>query len=378
MINVCSDGNYIFHKTFGVFGGYGKDPAEVLETTGDQSLFIQKISTDLCAALKKLPTGGRSIFTSDSKSWRKDVEIEEGGYKSGERTGDWSIFYSLLSSYTEHLETMGFIHSKVNGAEGDDLLYFWADYFNSKGEDCIIITGDRDLHQLAKWKGDNWTVVWSNNSKNNLLTVPKDWEKRYLNKSSVASVFNMGDVMDLDREKLKKFSNNLTIQEVNHRTFIFEKMLLGDKGDTVPSVWESVEVIKEKEKVTRMTPSKSDKVMEAMDNSDWRDVDFIELIKNDEFLKWVSGVSLRVLKAIDSTENREKLIQNLLRNYTLMWLDKTVIPRWVIDDVIEELKRGLSKEDRVVTLDRFKIIENTPWTSGNVATPKQFDPFKNF
>jgi archaellum component FlaG (FlaF/FlaG flagellin family) len=59
MINILIDGNYIFHKTFGVFAGYGSnvDPGKVLKSKSDQSMFIRKIATDLCSSLKMLPVG---------------------------------------------------------------------------------------------------------------------------------------------------------------------------------------------------------------------------------------------------------------------------------------------------------------------------------
>jgi hypothetical protein len=125
MINILCDGNYIFHKTFGIFSGYGNvDPAKVLGKKSDQAMFIRKVSTDLCAALKSLPSGGRLIFTADSRSWRRDIEIEDGGYKSNrvkDENVDWSIFFQLLEEFGIQLEKMGFIFSKVPGAEGDDL-----------------------------------------------------------------------------------------------------------------------------------------------------------------------------------------------------------------------------------------------------------------
>ena len=154
MVNILIDGNYIFHKTFGVFGGYGNvDPGKILKDKKEQSAFIRKISTDLCSSLKIIPQGGRMIFTCDSRSWRKDIEIEDGGYKSGrvrDENTDWTIFFDLMKSFGNHLEKMGFIFSKADGAEGDDLLMFWTDYFKRKKENCLIITGDKDLHQLAE------------------------------------------------------------------------------------------------------------------------------------------------------------------------------------------------------------------------------------
>ena len=169
MINICVDGNYIFHKTFGVFAGYGNvDPGKVFSKKSDQTMFIRKVATDLCSSLNNLPSGGRLIFTADSKSWRREIEIENGGYKSNrtkDENVDWTIFFELMDSFGRQLEKMGFIYSKVSGAEGDDLLYMWSKYFNNNGEDCVVVSGDKDLHQLARFEGSNWTITWNSNNK---------------------------------------------------------------------------------------------------------------------------------------------------------------------------------------------------------------------
>lgn len=377
MINVLIDGNYIFHKTFGVFGGWGaKNPAEILGPESEQSMFIRKISTDLCASLRSIPTGGRLIFTADSRSWRKDVEIEGGGYKSNrvkDEEVDWGVFFNLLASFGDHLEKMGFIFSRVDGAEGDDLLYFWADYFTTKGENCIIISGDKDLHQLARWNKDNWTIVWNSNSKNNLLSTPQGWEADWLNKNETASIFNMGSVMDPDREKLKEFVKKIDVQEIDPRNFIFTKMIVGDRGDAVPGIWE----YQSGSKSYKVTPKKAEQIMESLLESKWSETKFADLISDEEFLDWIAGFTLRLMKDVDSKDNRKKVSDNLLRNYKLMWLDKTVIPMDVIRGTVSEIKRGIGLEKKPITLDRVKILEGTNWVSTQGA-PKAFDPFRNF
>ena len=377
MINVLIDGNYIFHKTFGVFGGYGnKNPEDILGSENEQSMFIRKISTDLCASLRLIPAGGKLIFTADSRSWRKDVEIEGGGYKSNrikDEEVDWTVFFNLLESFGNHLEKMGFVFSKVTGAEGDDLLYFWADYLTSKGQNCIIVSGDKDMHQLARWKEENWTIVWNANSKNNCLYVPEGWEEKWLDKKQEPSIFEMSSIMDPDREKMKEFVQKNELSEINPRDFIFTKMLVGDKGDAVPGIWEYTNG----EKTTRVTPKKAEAVLGSLKETRWKDTAFSELIEDDEFLDWVSGYCLRLIKEIDNTENRRKASHNLKRNYKLMWLDKTVIPMEVIRGAVAELKRGISLDKKPITLDRVKILEGTTWVAKSGA-PSQFDPFKNF
>lgn len=375
MINILIDGNYIFHKTFGIFGGYGpKDPAEVLKTKNEQAMFIRKIATDLCAALRELPTGGRLVFTVDSRSWRKDVEIEGGGYKSKrvkDETVDWSIFFNLLDSFGRQLEKMGFIHSRADGAEGDDLLYFWADYFTTKGQNCIIVSGDKDLHQLARWKGNNWTLVWSNNSKNNVISSPVDWKKNWLEQKDQVSIFEMAETIQPDKSKIKKWIEKLVLNEITPRDFIFVKMLIGDDGDDVPGVWNFEPT---PGKISRMTPKRAEQLLESLQHSKWAKSSFQDLLIDDEFLDWSAGYILRLTKDVDSKENRQKASQNLLRNYKLMWLDKMVMPEWVISNVVAEIKRGINLDRRSITLDRIKILEGTEWVT-TTSIPKMYNPF---
>ena len=378
MINILCDGNYIFHKTFGVFGGFGaKDPSKILGTKGEQSMFIRKVATDLCAGLRLLPQGGRLVFTCDSRSWRKDVEIEDGGYKSNrvkDETVDWSIFFELMSDFGHQLENQGFVFSKVKGAEGDDLLYFWSEHFNSIGEDCIIISGDKDMHQLARHNEKGWTIIWNNNSKNNVLAVPPGWEDNWVNKEESVSIFDMTSAISPDKEKIKEFLKKVQVEEIIRRDFVFNKMLTGDKGDAVPGVWY---VQTPAGKFNGVSPKKAEQIMESLNQSEWKGTTFTEMLKSEEFLSWVSGFILRILKDVDNTENRKKVSSNLLRNYTLMWLDRKVMPDFVSESCDVEVLRGMEIPKKNITIDRVKILEGTDWAA-EPSVPKSFDPFANF
>jgi len=377
MVNILIDGNYIMHKTFGIFAGYGKniDPGKILARKEDQSAFVRKIATDLCSSLKMLPSGGRLIFTSDSRSWRKEVEIENGGYKSGrvkDANVDWSIFFELLQSFGHHLEKMGFIFSKIEGAEGDDLLLFWSRKFNELGENCIIITGDRDLHQLSRVDDGVWTAVWNNNSKNNTFTVPDGWTADNSEKVGEISVFNMGFTVSPEIDKLKDFIKKVNVENIDSKPFLFKKILIGDSGDSVPSVWE----FEVNGRINRFTEKKSDTVYDLFLNSEWRDLPVSELLVNEEFLSWISSLILKISKGIDSSENRIKARNNFLRNYKLMWLDPEVIPEGIRNSCYLEIERGIKLERKSVTLDRIKILEGTEWVTLGYQ-PKGFDPFEN-
>lgn len=379
MINILCDGNYIFHKTFGVFAGYGNvDPGKVLKSKADQAMFIRKIATDLTSSLRMLPSGGRLVFATDSRSWRKDVEIEDGGYKSGrvkDENVDWSIFFDLMQAFGSHLEKMGFIFSKVEGAEGDDLLLFWSRKFNSLGESTVIISGDKDLHQLVQMNGpDCWTCVWNGLSKKGILNVPVGWKDNWLNESnhSEISIFNMGSTISPEKERLKDFIKKNDVEEIDNFPFIFNKILIGDKGDSVPSVWE----YDSGGKTYRFTQNKADKIFEMFQTSEFKHLGIKELQEDQDFLSWIAPLVLKFSKGVDSTENRNKVKNNWLRNLKLMWLDPCVIPEKVSFDSELDIQRGLGIEKKSVTLDRIKILEGTDWVNSNYQ-PKGFDPFEN-
>jgi 5'-3' exonuclease len=377
MINILCDGNYVLHKTFGVFAGYGNvDPGKVFSKKSDQAMFIRKVATDLCSSLNSLPSGGRLIFTADSKSWRREIEIENGGYKSNrtkDENVDWSIFFELMDSFGRQLEKMGFIYSKVTGAEGDDLLYMWSKHFNNNGEDCIVLSGDKDLHQLARFEGSNWTITWNSNNKKNVVTTPIGWKSNWLEKEEEASIFNMGSVISPDKGKLKTLLSKCELNEVDRELFVLNKMFVGDKGDAVPSVWE----IRQNGKTMGFTAKKSEALIEAMNASEeWKNIQPNELLNSSEFLNWASGFILRSMKDVDSSENRNKVSYNIRRNYKLMWLDATVLPNKVVSDSEAEIERGISLERKSITLDRIKILEGTNWIAPNYS-PSSFDPFAN-
>jgi hypothetical protein len=376
MINILVDGNYIFHKTFGVFGGYGKaDPGKILKSKSEQGAFIRKVSTDLCSSLKLLPTGGRMIFTTDSRSWRKDVEIEDGGYKSGrvrDDETDWTIFFELMKSFGDHMEKMGFIFSRVDGAEGDDLLMYWSNYFNGNGENCIIITGDKDLHQLSRNTDSSWTAVWNNNSKKNVLSVPQGWKESWLNKDESVSIFNMASAISPEKESFKVFLKKVEIEEIDSDFFILNKVLVGDKGDSVPSVWETVNGTR----TMGFTPKKAESVHEAFKSSEWKSLDFKQMLDSVDFLNWLSGMVLRSSKSVDSSDNREKVKSNIQRNFKLMWLNQLMIPDFVASGCNSEIERGVSLLRKPITLDRIKILEGTEWVTSGYQ-PKGFDPFEH-
>ena len=150
------------------------------------------------------------------------------------------------------------------------------------------------------------------------------------------------------------------------------KVLVGDKGDSVPSVWET----QSGTRTMGFTPKKAEFVHESFKLSEWSGLTFKQMLESDGFLDWVSGMVLRSSKSVDSTENRKKVRSNIERNFKLMWLDQLMIPDFVASGCNSEIGRGISLPKKTVTLDRIKILEGTEWVTSGYQ-PKGFDPFEH-
>jgi hypothetical protein len=128
----------------------------------------------------------------------------------------------------------------------------------------------------------------------------------------------------------------------------------------------------------RFSQKKSESLINAINNSeDFTERNISDVIKNDEMLSWVSGFSLRLMKDLDSSENRTKLSSNILRNSKLMWLNESMMPDSVISSMRSEVERGISTPRKSITLDRIKILDGTNWITPNY-NPSSYDPFSNF
>ena len=372
-INILFDTNYLFRKTLGIFAGYGPvDPAEIFSRKEDRSAFIRKVTTDMCSTLRSLPPASRIIMCTDSSSWRKEIEIEGGGYKSGRKKDeniDWSVFYKLMHEYCTKLEELGYIYTKINKAEADDLLYYWSRVSLKRNKNSIIISGDRDLHQLITLnENGNWVAVLNNNSKNLAFYIPPAWKDSQ--PELEVSIFNMSGTIDPVKSKLKEFTSSVENVRISSDTILYEKILSGDKGDSIPPAW----IVVKGGKNHGITPKKVEDFLSEISKSRWADTPIHIAMKDHEYLDFLSGYFLRALGDVDSMDNRSRLIDLLKRNMKLVWLDKEQIPKEISFDILASISESIEKPSQSLPIDRDSILKNTDWGKDGYV-PKKFDPF---
>jgi len=375
MVSVIIDGNYLFHKTFAIFSDYGsKQPGEVLSQASEQGMFMRKIITDLCYALNQLPTNGHVIFCKDSRSWRKDLKIERADYKSSrikDEKVDWGSFFDLMDEFGKFLENNGYIYSTAQGAEGDDLLWFWNDKLKKDGHNVVVLSGDKDSHQLVSCD-DTWTICWNANSKNNKIFCSNNWKTDYLDNERETSIFNLDFVADSEKDKMLNLSSSATMEFTNPEKLTFEKILTGDKGDDVPSVFAYE---KTPGKFYKLTKAKAEAIYESYKQSGWGSSRLEDVWKDDEFKDWISGYVLRSIGYTDNKDNRKEVANNYHENAQLVWLSDQVIP----ENVLANMEFSFSttrKEIKPALTDKKNLIGRSRWDS--YEAPSAFNPFKSF
>lgn len=367
MATIIFDGNYFFYKTLFIFGSYAKS-GKLLENKIDQEMFIRKISTDMAHSIRTFGNPSQVVFTIDSKSWRKEIAIEDGSYKSNrdksESNIDWDMFYKCMNEYAVILEKKGFIVSREESAEGDDLMYLWADKLYQNGEDAIIITGDRDMYQCVKFNGTNFIVVYNPNTKTRKIVAPQGFTK-WLN-SDDYDLFDASTFINRSKDLISEALASVPIEEIDPAYAIFEKVVIGDSGDTVPSIW----TWENKGKTYRITPAKSVRMYEIIQSS--KSITDINDLPNRAV-----DISNSINAVCKQVALPEILKPRIERNLKLVYLHRSVIPNSIVEAfdtayTASQLKSRLSAQK----YDMSYILEGTRFI--NAGRTFESDIFSNF
>jgi 5'-3' exonuclease len=158
------DGNYFLFRTLYVLPRSSKSKS-LLETQEEMQGFMSKLATDFSYQIR-LFEGliDKVVWTVDSRSWRKDFypESDYKGNRKQDNTINWENFSKVSDDFISILVRKGVLISKVNGAEGDDLMYAWNTELLANDKSVIMFTGDRDIIQLVhKSPGGAHTILYS-------------------------------------------------------------------------------------------------------------------------------------------------------------------------------------------------------------------------
>jgi len=361
MINILHDGNYLFYKSLYVYPR--ADKGRMLDSKNDRESFMQKNMIDFAYVTRKFKNLNKVIVTVDDHSWRKHVEIEENkGYKAcrvkDETAVNWDSFNDILDQFSKILANKGIIISKSDGAEGDDGLFLWSERLLKDGQSSVIITGDGDLSQCVKIKGSNYIFVYDPRSSSKKLVVPIGFAEWSANDNSYdlmdASSYMLDSKSDIDN-----LIRESKINEINPDMVVFYKILTGDSGDDVPSVWGwQAKQSNGKTINKKVTPTKTARIFEILEKR-YGEVDIFNLQKYSKDIT----ENINLLLRQNATEPVIK--ERLIRNTKLVWLNEAVMPSYVIENFNQTYNKykHLSTPE-IKKYDMPTLLEGTEFYSG--------------
>ena len=300
MTNAIFDLSNMFFRSLFIVGGYGSKQY-TFDNQFELDQLMRKVATDVSQVIRQI-NPSRVIFALDSKSWRKDISIDENeGYKA-QRTKsahiNWDNVFKIMGEFADILETNGFIVSKFDKAEADDLISLWKkELLYNQNQHVIIISADEDVRQLIESRQTDagkmvfctvFNPFMQGKNASKKLFIPESNFSEWLNDSDPGDFFNRG--IDVDKEDFKRLINDqkVKLEPVNGELIAMRKIFCGDDGDNVPAIYTW---LNDKGKEIRITDSKFQKIVDyigaksVMDLFEKKEIIYDQLVKNRTVLK---------------------------------------------------------------------------------------------
>lgn len=369
------DGNYfVFSRLFVL---QKPKSGQLLGDDKQKSQFMRKLAIDFASEMRKLKMFVDDVvLTVDSKSWRKDLypEADYKGTRKQSSDVNWTNVYSVYEEFQKILASKGVTVHQIQGAEADDVIFGWSTALNNRGKSCIVWSGDRDLIQLVNYsKTNDAHTIWYYNTKKSLYVYEgfeHDMNQSIANDMSTDDLlFNMGGehmTRDTYQTNILAWVKDLKIEmtEVDCDRFIFNKILIGDKSDNIPSVvtWQK-EMKGGKLRIFSITEKMADTIYEQF----IKEVDnfTIEHLFNQEYKTKLTDIIYRVVGHGNTTLIKSSLSNNI----ALMLLHVKTIPdsiqRAIYDAIDKDWEGALEQVDQF--MDMEKILEGTHWLDDKVG-----------
>jgi hypothetical protein len=261
-----------------------------------------------------------------------------------------------MKEFGEIVKSHGFIISKIKGAEGDDLMFLWSKKLLENKENSIILTGDKDMNQLVKHTDDNYIIIYNPNSTQKKITANigfNDW----LGEDDVeVDVFNLGDVYSKKESINKLLNKNIPLEEVDSNRYIRTKVLTGDSGDNVPSIftWKA----KSGKRTNRITEARANKILDFVENK------IGQKITIQDFVNFSDEISEGIKHVCKQKTDPIQIKERLDRNIQLVYLNEKVLP----DDLTEKFNTHFNNSIKLPKL------RNTSFKKDTLIKGTRFEP----
>lgn len=346
MTNLVFDLNNIAFRSLFIVGGYGSKQY-TFDSQDEVDQLVRKMAMDV-SFITRIVNPSRIILTLDSKSWRKEINIEENeGYKSGRvksKTINWENVFNAISDFAKTVENQGMIVTKIENAEADDIMALWRDelLFNQQ-QHVIIVSGDEDVRQLVQFNsiGENkmvFSTVYNpfmqGKNATRKLYVPRYFEE-WVTSTDAVDIFNMKGSIDVDKDDFKKIlsAEKTKMEYVEGRMIALRKIFCGDDGDDVPAFYTW---LNEKGKEERITNSKFEKIYEALLNSPDELLNHADLFNRKDRL-------MKELTKVCKHTPPFKIEDRIVRQLKLVVLSPDIFPEQILKDFENAKTDALNK-----------------------------------
>jgi 5'-3' exonuclease len=367
------DGNYFLFKTLYVIPHMTKSK-EILSTKKDMETFMRKLATDFAYETRKFEgLIDRIIFTLDSRSWRKDFhpQADYKGNRKADSKINWENFSKITSEFESLLQKKGVLLHKVQGAEGDDLMYAWNTHCTAKGKSVILFTGDKDMIQLVN-RNDSTkahTILYSPVQKK-LYTYQgfTEWMAETPQSENVDIFTNNVSLESISKNLFAELlkTKKMSIIEVNPDDIAFKKVLTGDSGDNVAPIYYYTKTLKNGQQRTYGVSDKKAQAILDEFREKHGNVNPMYFFTND-YVVDVAQISSRVLKAKHMTI--DQLIKNIKLNANLVLLNSKTIPESILEEMLRTVellnKQNNLEVNNLTTMN--KILEGSGYEKGNIS-----------
>jgi 5'-3' exonuclease len=364
------DGNYFLFRTLYVLPRKSKK-SEMLGTDEDAIVFMRKLATDFAYQIR-LFEGliDKVVWTIDSRSWRKDFypDAEYKGNRKQDTSINWANFSKVTEEFTQLLIKQGVIYSKVNGAEGDDLMYAWNTESLANDKSVIMFTGDKDLVQLVNKSPNNntHTILFSPAHKK-LYTYQgfSEWLTSEETETST-DLFDVLKTSSSPESQSKKLLSSIiskkkvSVVEVDPEDFRFRKVLTGDSGDNVPPAYWYISTPKNgTPRRYGISEAKAGAIIQEFKDKHGS-LSHMYLYE-DGYITDLANILIRHMKA--KHMSREQIISNLKSNVNLMVLSSHTIPEGILDEMFKSVESQININELVLpnVSTMKKLVEGTKY-----------------
>lgn len=260
--NICNRGLFSckFSSTDVIINDYS--------TEEEQGVLFRKLCWDIWRVTNIFNPDDVYIFADSKNQWRKVKIADYKGNRQKSEDIDYPSVYKVMADLLDTLKSKGYKVFDVDGAEADDLAAIYKSRMsNDPDTSMIFVTSDHDWHQLISYDETNkqFCAVYNaiaNNKGRHTLTGTRGFVEWLLD--GTFDAFDMLNVGFAVKPKLVTLLKNeeyaISLNEVDPNSVLMTKILCGDDGDNIRTLFE---YYKPDGKKKRITPTIYKKIVEA-------------------------------------------------------------------------------------------------------------------